>query len=496
MFFEIKPRNRYIEVKAKGREGIVIFPTYVPGSYVIRELERNIVEIDGIRISKNRFFVKDSFTYLVYASSFDQRETISTTDYLFINPPAVFPFQEKEEKYCVKIDLPESWKIATSLYREGDMFCANNYDDFADSPIEASPNLKILKIDESHVVSTIDDINTENLRKIVREADSILGNPANYVFHFRRSSSNFGGIEHKNSSAIVVSWNRKNLETLFAHEYFHRWNVKRLIPSDLIHNYEREVYTELLWFAEGFTDYMAVEISRRAEVIDNNTALKSICNSLSMLTFPGSKRVSLAEASKTAWIKYYKQDENFLNSSVSYYDGGLSLAYYVDLELNKKGEKIDVLFKQLPNRYTFDDINNILKKYGLDIEDLVYSPAVEIFNAIKDVVNLELVDKGKPYYGLRLSEDNVINFIEDYSPADEAGLLPKDKILGLNGKPIIEVKEEESVITVSREGRIKEYKIKPSPNPGHKVKITTTNNILTANSKKENVEAIADIEIL
>ncbi|ARM75212.1 M61 family metallopeptidase [Acidianus manzaensis] len=486
MFFEIKPRNRYIEVKAKGREGIIVFPTYVPGSYVIRELERNIVEIEGRRLSKNRFYVKNSFTYLVYTASFDQREAISTNDYLFINPPALFPFQEKNEKYCVKIDLPDSWKIVTSLREEGNnSFCADNYDDFVDSPIEASPYLKILQVDSSHIISTVDDLDVDMIRKIVKEADKILGNPGDYVFHFRRSSQNFGGIEHKNSTGIVVPWNRKNLEVLFAHEYFHRWNVKRIVPYDLIHNYEHEVYTELLWFAEGFTDYMAVEISKRAGVIDELTALKHICNSLSTLTFPGSKRVSLAEASKTTWIKYYKQDENFLNSSVSYYDGGLSLAFYVDLELNKKGEKIDTLFKQLPSKYTFDNINSILKKYEIDIEDLVYSPAIEIFNAIKDLVNLELVDKGRPYYGIRLSEDNVINFIEDYSPADEAGLFPKDKILALNGVPEIEVKEGESIITVSREGRIKEFKIKSSPNPGHKVKI-----------KIGNVESTSDSQIL
>lgn len=486
MYFEVWPKNRYIEVLAKGREGIVVFPTYVPGSYIIRELERNIVEIEGRRISKNRFFVRDTFRYLVYAASFDQREAISTVDYLFINPPAVFPFQERNEKYCVKLHLPNNWKIATSLKIEGELFCANDYDEFADSPIEASPYLKLIQVDESHVISTIDEIDVDMVRKIVKEADSILGNPGDYIFHFRRSSSNYGGIEHKNSSAITVSWNYKNLEILFAHEYFHKWNVKRLIPTDLDHNYESEVYTELLWFAEGFTDYMAVEIAKRAGVIDAQAALKRISNSISSLTFPGSKRVSLAEASRTAWIKYYRQDENFLNSSVSYYDGGLSLAFYVDIMLSKKGSRIDILFKELPARYTFEDINKILRKYELDIEDLVYSPAVEIFNAVRELVSLELVDRGKPYYGIKVSEDNTITFIEDFSPADEAGLFPKDKILALDGIPFNKsVKEGESIITVSREGRLKEFKIKPSPNPGHKVKIVY-----------QGIEAISDMEII
>ncbi|MFP3217993.1 MAG: PDZ domain-containing protein [Acidianus sp.] len=492
MIFEVKPRNRYFEILAKGREGVVIFPTYVPGSYIIRELERNIVEIEGIRISKNRFYVKDNFRYLIYAVSKDQREAISTLDYIFINPPAVFPFQEINEEYCVKLDSPPNWKISTSLKKKDGMYCADNYDEFADSPIEASPYLKVLKVDDKHVVSTIDDLDVEMLRRIVSEADKILGDEDNYVFHFRRSDKELGGIEHSNSSAIVVSWDREKLATLFAHEYFHRWNVKRLIPADLKHNYEKEVYTSLLWFAEGFTDYMAVIISLRAGVLDKKDAVKYVANSLSKLTFPGAKRTSLAESSFTTWIKYYRQDENFLNSSISYYDGGLALALYVDLEMSKKGKRIDDLFKEIYHEkriYSFDDLNGILKgKYEIDIEDLVYGSAAKILEQLKDDVNIEFADRGKPYYGIML-KDKTIAYVEDNSPADLAGLIPGDQIIGFNGKSKLEVKDS-TKLTIVREGRIKEVIVNTSPNPGHKIKVKI------GKLEFEKEEGISDIEII
>jgi len=43
---------------------------------------------------------------------------------------------------------------------------------------------------------------------------------------------------------------------LFAHEFFHCWNVKRIRPRALgPFDYQRENYTNNLWVSEGFTSY-------------------------------------------------------------------------------------------------------------------------------------------------------------------------------------------------------------------------------------------------
>ena len=81
-----------------------------------------------------------------------------------------------------------------------------------------------------------------------------------------------GGLEHKNSFLTMSS--RFTTRTprsyvgwlsLVAHEYFHNWNVKRLRPVELgPFDYETENYTKMLWVAEGFTDYYADVLVRRA----------------------------------------------------------------------------------------------------------------------------------------------------------------------------------------------------------------------------------------
>ncbi|MCY0860081.1 MAG: M61 family peptidase [Sulfolobaceae archaeon] len=495
MFFLVKPKNRYLEIFAEGRsEGIITFPTYVPGSYVIRDLERHIVEIDGERLTKNKFRVKKRFRYLIYTASKDQREAISTNDYLFINPPAVFPFMDVYEEYCVKIDT--QWRIMTSLRRvedpqRGEVYCADNYHEFADSPIEASPFLREIQIDETHSISTIDDIDVEMLKKIVEEADKIIQPPKDrkYIFHFRRSDKNFGGIEHRYSSAIVVNWSRKDLATLFAHEYFHRLNVKELVPKDLKHNYENEVYTDLLWFAEGFTDYMALLITLRAKLIKPEEGLKTVLSALHDLTFPGAKRTSLAEASRIAWIKLYKRDENFLNSSVSYYEGGLALAFYLDSKLIRHGRRIDDVFSSLRNikEYTFEDLDKIAKSLGFHELDLAYKPSYEIFKAIKDDLGIEVTDEGKPYYGL-IIEGNTVKFIEDGSPADIAGLMPEDQIVAVDGvNRSLEVRDSVT-LEIIREGRLKMIKLTAGKSPGHSLKVKIEGEIAEKVFGKSSVE--------
>ena len=53
--------------------------------------------------------------------------------------------------------------------------------------------------------------------------------------------------------------------SLVAHEDFHNWNVKRLRPVELgPFDYENENYVKTLWVAEGFTDYYADVLVRRA----------------------------------------------------------------------------------------------------------------------------------------------------------------------------------------------------------------------------------------
>jgi predicted metalloprotease with PDZ domain len=55
---------------------------------------------------------------------------------------------------------------------------------------------------------------------------------------------------------------------------------------------------------------------------------------------PGRLVQSVAEASFDAWVKYYRQDENTPNATVSYYTKGALVALCFDLTLRAKPRSI------------------------------------------------------------------------------------------------------------------------------------------------------------
>jgi predicted metalloprotease with PDZ domain len=61
--------------------------------------------------------------------------------------------------------------------------------------------------------------------------------------------------------------------------------------------------------------------------------------------------MSLEEASLTAWIKYYRPDENSPNSAVSYYLKGELVALALDLALRRAGGSLDALLRELHGEY-------------------------------------------------------------------------------------------------------------------------------------------------
>lgn len=67
-----------------------------------------------------------------------------------------------------------------------------------------------------------------------------------------------------------------------------------------------------------------------------------------MLQTPGRHLQSVAQASYDAWVKYYRQDENTPNQTVSYYTKGCLVALALDLQLRREG------------RSTLDDVMRAL----------------------------------------------------------------------------------------------------------------------------------------
>jgi predicted metalloprotease with PDZ domain len=195
----------------------------------------------------------------------------------------------------------------------------------------------------------------------------------------------YGGLEHSTSTALICA--RKDLPRLGAgnpkasdgyttllglisHEYFHTWNVKRLRPSEFTrYDYQQENYTQLLWFFEGFTSYYDDLLLRRAGLLDDATYLKLLNKTINqVMQTPGRAVQSVAQASFDAWVKYYRQDENTPNATVSYYSKGALVALCVDLTLRSESpHSLDDVMRALWQRcqggpMTEDDLATVMQE--------------------------------------------------------------------------------------------------------------------------------------
>jgi predicted metalloprotease with PDZ domain len=173
-----------------------------------------------------------------------------------------------------------------------------------------------------------------------------------YVFMLNAVDDGYGGLEHRHSTALICT--RRDLPQLdvrkqpdgyttllglISHEYFHTWNVKRMRPAEFSrYDYARENYTRLLWLFEGFTSYYDDLLLRRADRIDDAAYLKLLNKTINqVLQSPGRHVQSVADASFDAWVKYYRQDEQTPNTTVSYYTKGALVALCFDLTLRGEG---------------------------------------------------------------------------------------------------------------------------------------------------------------
>lgn len=174
-----------------------------------------------------------------------------------------------------------------------------------------------------------------------------------YVFMLNAVDDGYGGLEHRHSTALICT--RRDLPQvgarkqpdgyttllgLISHEYFHTWNVKRMRPAEFSrYDYAHENYTRLLWLFEGFTSYYDDLLLRRAGRIDDASYLKLLNKTINqVLQTPGRVVQSVAEASFDAWVKYYRQDEQTANTTVSYYTKGALVALCFDLTLRSEGK--------------------------------------------------------------------------------------------------------------------------------------------------------------
>jgi predicted metalloprotease with PDZ domain len=509
-----------VRIKRTGNaptEESLIMPVWTPGSYLIREFERHIQDFNAKdaagqplkweKIDKNTWRVVTNgvaewhASYRVYANELSVRTSELNSSHAFWNNANLLMYLDGflQTPSTVQVLAPDVWKVATGLpIAPGpkNTFRAENFDILYDSPFEASAFktlvFNVKGVPHRIVIDGEGNYDAEKVRrdvqKIVETEVEIMGGEIPYkdytfILHLRANAG--GGLEHLNSTALgyprfgfkaergermtssAPNTNEqperdyRGFLSLVAHEFFHLWNVKRIRPDALgPFDYNKENYTKVLWVAEGITDYYADIALRRGNLITESDFLTATAKSFqSLQNTPGRLVQSVEESSFDSWIKYYRQDENSINSQVSYYDKGAILGLLLDLEIRKrsKGAKsLDDVMRYLLNQYFKKDRNynpgdfqkacelmasssfeEFFTKYVRGREELDYNSALSVAGLqLETATASEAVKPGeKVFFGADTAwEDNrlIVRRVYAGSPAYEQGLNTGDQIVALN----------------------------------------------------------------
>ena len=484
----------------------VSLPVWIPGSYLVREFAKNLQGLQAqqgknsavvTQLDKSSWQISCSpvsplvLRYQVHAHDNSVRTAWLDANRGFFNGTSLCLRVEGQEILPHVLELPASravagWSVATGLTpqkinaRGFGSYQASDYDELVDCPVEMgafwSGSFTARGVPHRFVVAgtsaSFDGARLLADTQKICEAEIRFWHGRkkppheNYLFMLNAVDDGYGGLEHRNSTALICT--RKDLPRLgdaktsdgyttlrglISHEYFHTWNVKRLRPAEFEnYQYDRENYTELLWFFEGFTSYYDDLLLRRAGLLDNAAYLKLLTTTVNQVQqAPGRLVQSVAEASFDAWVKFYRPDENTPNTTISYYAKGALVALCLDLTLRTEGRTthgatLDDVMRALWRRCKGGpmreaDVAKVLDTLGLrsfapELASWVHGrgelPLKELLH-LQGVNVLEEPAQMAQQLGLRVSESQGLHIktVLRGGAAQQAGFAAGDEWLGL-----------------------------------------------------------------
>ena len=173
-----------------------------------------------------------------------------------------------------------------------------------------------------------------------------------------------GGLEHQSSQACYTAghWDFETRGSYLSelrfltHEYFHCYNVKAIRPIELgPFDYDKEVFTPLLWFSEGITCYYESLILEKAGVETKQEHLDFIARYIKETEMTeGRRHMSLRQSSYDIWLNFFNRSANSSDKTISYYVKGPVVGFLMDLKiqtLSGGAKSLDDLMNLLYWRY-------------------------------------------------------------------------------------------------------------------------------------------------
>ncbi|MBN2576421.1 MAG: M61 family metallopeptidase [Deltaproteobacteria bacterium] len=482
----------------------IVFPVWAPGSYMVRDFSRHVYELAATaggrslaleRLDKARWRLQTggraaTVRYRVFAFEQSVRTSVLDDSHAFWNGTSLFFLVDGETaRPCLlEVEPAPGWRISTALPAlrgRPHAFRAADYDELVDSPVEIGTHALFAfraggarfqvawqgesNVDRSRMLAT--------LRRIVEATGAMFGGfPFDrYLFIVHALPARGGGLEHARSCALDIAGfsfedekGYQSFAELAAHEFFHVWNVKRIHDRCLgPFDYAKENYTRLLWFHEGFTEYMQGHILLRAGLLATERYLKDLAEDWTRYRArPGRNVTPLSELSYEAWIKQYKPAENHQNRMVSYYDKGRWAALVLDLLLRQatrgrrglpelfarlwrrvaaRGRPVDAaIIRREAEALAGRSLSSYFGRYidgtaELPVPDLLRTAGIEVEAAAPGDANDPVRAKrlqswcGLVFAGNGEGERATLKNVVPNSPAWRAGLTYNDEVVAVDG---------------------------------------------------------------
>src|SRR5438105_4453073 len=364
-----------------GTEPVLLsLPEWTPGAYEIDNFARNVAnfaaEEAGTALSWDKIDpdtwrvrprgvgqVTVRFDYL--ADSLDNANTWARPDFLLFNGTNLFPYAEGrgyDFPASVTVNTEAGWKVVTGMTPAGQRrYSASSYHDLVDMPFFVGQ----FDVDSAQISGTWVRFATypsgsvtggariagwETLKRVIPVEGEGFGEvPRTPSGVMQISDPSYGGgsgLEHQNSHVDVLGPGMTGstvMPSLYAHEIFHAWNVKRLRPSDMWpYRYEGEQPTTLLWVSEGITDYYADLAEARGGIIDAKGFYALTSDKMSQVD--ALPPTALEDASLSTWV--HPRD----GTEYIYYPNGSRAGLLIDIMIRDASD----------NRSSLDDVMRTL----------------------------------------------------------------------------------------------------------------------------------------
>ena len=490
-------------------------PAWIPGSYLVRDFAKNIVTLRADcghemvaleQLDQHSWRAAPctgplTITARIYAYDTSVRTAYLDTERGFFNGTSGFLRVIGQDTHPCQVEVVPpthaDWKLATTLPSNGagpwsfGHFEAPDYDTLIDHPLEmgdfATAEFDAAGTPHAFVLSEPADHDSQRLcddtARICAEHAALFGSlpPERYLFLTQVVSAGYGGLEHKDCSALVVQRNglpAPGMDApdeayttalgLISHEYFHLWNVKRIQPEAVAQSdLQAAAAFEDLWAYEGITSYYDDLALARSGVIDQAAYLDLLAKQLTRLQRnAGRHGQSLAQSSFTAWTKFYQQDANAPNAIVSYYNKGAVVACALDLVIRKESDgqhSLDTVMRALWDRYGASGLpvpDNRIEALAVEVTGVDLTAFFDVYVRATDDVPIDalLADFGvKAVCRPRQSRDDAggrgqgaaastwlgadvgdgrqpkVRRVDASSPAMAAGLAPGDRLVAIDG---------------------------------------------------------------